>query len=271
LSDNFSKNAMHYNKLVAYSIFVLKKYYRSIFFYCCMGLVFASLYISQIPDSYRASAKIRVTQITSNPLSPIGINIEEPSELLVRLRSPSTYGFAEQQACGGRKNLNPANVVTASIPRGTPNIVDITVHADSQDEAMTCATSIFEFIKSSQWQILQPFINNSKLSLEEYKAQLSDYRAFANKKNKPPDQSDGSLLNLGQMIKIQEQIFILQNILRTSENRQAVLISPIYVDKIPKVKIIFLIIGLFCGGLSGFLIGLGREKLASKNFDLIKS
>ena len=102
--------------------------------------------------------------------------------------------------------------------------------------------------------------------MEEYKAQLSDYRAFANKKHTPLDQSDGSLLNLGQMIKIQEQIFILQNILRTSENRQAVLISPIYVDKIPKVKKIFLIIGLFCGGLSGFLIGLGREKIASKNF-----
>lgn len=245
--------------------------WQTVLVFTLLGLGVAGVYLFFVPKQYEAIAQIKMAQIASpnnnnNNINPLGVNIEEPAALIARMTLPTTYDSQTIQECGLEDQEDAssklAKTVKLSSPRGVASTVDLKIRALSPEYAKRCVDALFVFIKSSQSQLIAPYIEDakSKLAMEQERlARATQLIARADKSG--PAVSAAYLATRDEIRYSLDQITGLQNIIIQNESRASHLTAPIYVNERPVFpsKRITLLAGVAAGGLLGLLITLVRK------------
>lgn len=239
-----------------------------------LGLVGSIAYLWVTPNQYQATAQIQMAQIsansnnnnTNNNTNPLGVNIEDPNFLMVRLSLPTTYSAQEIKACGFESSANPSETLAASAKfsavKGVGSMVELKINRDNKETAIACAKSLFENIKASQNEIIKPYIEEAKTLLVKYQDRLTYSQSMVSRADKSGAAlSAAYLANRDEVKFLTEEILRLNTFITTAETRQAKLVSPIYASNVPVApkKKIALIAGLFAGLFLGLLLMLGKR------------
>lgn len=237
-----------------------------------LGVLVSAAYLIVTPNQYQATAQIQMAQISaSNNANPLGINIEEPNLLMARLKLPTTYSAEVIKACGLENTSSPAESLVSSAKfsgvKGVGSMIELKINRDSKEIAINCAQALFESIKTSQNQIIKPYIEESKALLVKYEARLVNSQSLVSRADKSGAAlSAAYLANRDEVKFLTEEILRLNTFITTTDTRQAKLVSPIYASDIavfPR-KTMSLIIGLMAGLFLGLLLVISKKAL--KNY-----
>ena len=265
-------------------VLFLKRAWKGIAITGLIGVACSIIYLALTPSQYQASAQIQMAQIgaannnKSSSLNPLGINIEEPGLLIARLFTPTSFTPEAVSACGleGIKDANSvlAKSIKLSLPKGFANVVDLKTTAQTPQGAVQCATAIFELIKTTQAQIVKPYIEEATVKLADSEERLARAKDLVLRADKSGSGMGAAYLSTRDEISyLLDEIAALKNMLANNQNRATRLVAPIYASDIPVApkKRIVLLGGLFGGLFLGLLIALGRQVLPKLKEQLSRS
>lgn len=247
----------------------LQESWKSIAGFTVLGIVGAVLFLWVVPKQFEASAQIKMAQIANvdnNNINPLGINIEEPLALIARMALPTSYpketialcGLAEQKDA----ELTLASKAKLSIPKGVGGTVDLKVRDASKEIAKACTNAVYQLIKSSQAQLVAPYIDEASKKLKIEEERLGRATQVIAKADKSGAAVSAAYLATRDEIRyLLDQISNLQSIITGNESRAAHLTAPIYLKDEPVFpqKRNSLLIGLLLGGLLGLAFTLARK------------
>lgn len=268
-----NENHNQENEILLIDIFeFLQESWKTIVGFTVLGIVGAGLYLWAVPNQYEASAQIKMAQIANlnnnnnNKINILGINIEEPQALIARMALPTSYPKETIALCGLADQKEPELVlvdkVKLSIPKGVGEIVNLKVRGASKEIAKACTNAVYQLIKTSQAQLVAPYIDEARKKLkidEERQGRVNQVISEADK--------SGAIISAAYLVAFNEirflldQISNLQSIITGNESRTAHLTAPIYLNEEPVFpqKRKSLIIGLLLGGLLGLVLALARK------------
>ena len=257
-------------------VLFLKNEYQFIIGFALLGLLGTALYVWTVPNQYEVTGQIRMAQIANvnnNNASPLGINIEEPNALVARMALPTSYtketialcGLAEEKDAGALL----ARKVKLSLPKGLGGSVDLEIRDASKEVAEACANAIYEFVKTSQAQLVVPYIEEASKKLVIEKERLSRATQFIAKADKLGTAVSAAYLATRDEIRyLLDQISNLEAIIDGNESRAARLVAPIYVKEASPKMLISPLHGLLLGGFLGLLLAVARKWYRSNRFAL---
>lgn len=250
----------------------LKGAYKTILILGAVGLVIAVAYLTVTPKQYEAVAQIAMAQISAannnnnNNLNPLGINIEEPSLLIARLAQPTSFPPQVLSSCGVGESTESAAGITKSIklsiPKGVTNAVELKAFGKSPEVASMCAQAVFELIKTTQAQIVAPYIDDAKIRLAGDEERLAKAKELLVKADKSGSAMGAAYLSTRDEIRfLLDEITALKNVVTSNQSRATRLIAPIYASDTPIApkKRVVLVAGLFGGLFLGLLLALARQ------------
>lgn len=232
------------------------------------GLLGAVGFIAVTPNQYEATAQIQMMQISSdnNNTNPLGVNVEDPNLLIVRLKFPSSYDLNEIKACGLDQENSPtellAGLVKLSPVKGVGSIVELKIRMQSKDQAINCAQAVFENIRESQNAIVKPYVEEAKILLTKYQARLSEAQSLVARFDKSgPALSAAYLANRDEIRFLTNESIRLSTFITSGHVRKTKLVAPIFASDIPVFpkKKINLLVGLLVGLFLGFLFVMLRK------------
>lgn len=246
----------------------LKGAYKTTAIAGASGLIISATYLAVGPKRYEAVAQISMAQISavSNTnmnasFNPMGVNIEEPSLLISRLSSPTSYTPQVLTSCGINDGAFSGIVLSKSIkltlPKGVPNVVELKAFGQSPEAASICAQAIFDLIKDSQAQIAAPYIAHAKNKLDDDVERLSKAKDVVAKADRSGSAVGAAYLSTRDEIRfLLDEITILKSVVTSNQSRATRLIAPIYASDIPVApkNQVALAIGLFGGLFLGLLL-----------------
>ena len=249
--------------------------YKTICIFGVIGLVVAIIYLVVTPKQYEAIAQITMAQIgaaknnNNNNINPLGVNIEEPALLIARMSSPTSFTPQVIAACGLQGQADAALVLSKSIklmaPKGVANVVELKTFGKTPQAAQECNLAVFELIKTTQAQIVAPYIADAKLILDDDIERLTKAKDLVAKADKSGSAMGAAYLSTRDEIRyLLDEITALKSVVTSNQNRATRLVSPVYaVDKpiAPKKRNI-LAAGLFGGLFLGLLIAMCRSMIA---------
>lgn len=248
----------------------LKNAWKTIAIFTLVGLALSITYLAVIPKQYEAIAQVAMAQIgaanNNNILNPLGINIEKPSLLIVRLSQPTSFPAQVLGACGVDEGANAAATLSKSIklglPKGVDNVVELKTFGKSPEAVLTCAQAIFDLIKATQAQMVAPYIGEAKLKLTDDNERLAKAKELLAKADKSGSAMGAAYLSTRDEIRfLLDEITALKNVVTSNQSRATQLIAPIYASDTPIApkKRVALATGLFGGLFLGLMLALGRQ------------
>jgi hypothetical protein len=237
-----------------------------------LGIVGSVAYLWLTPNQFQAAAQIQIGQysINDNRTNPVGVNIEPPNLLLARLKLPATYSAREIMACGLEYSKSPSEALAAkakfSAVKGVDTWIELKINHESKEIAIACAQSLFESIKTSQNEIIKPFIDKAKDALIKYQDRSNNAQSLISRADKSGATLSAAYLSTRDELKfLSEEILRLNAFIASADTRQAKLVSPIYASDNPVApkKRVVLITGLFLGVFLGLLLMIGKRALFS--------
>ena len=245
----------------------LKGAYKTILVFGVLGFTAAIAYLAITPKQYEATVQIAMAQISSNNnISPLGINIEEPALLIARLSSPTSYTPKAIAACGLQDQENAALAVSKSIksmnPKGVANVVELKTFGESPQVAQDCAQGVFDLIKTTQAQIMAPYIEEAKVKLADDQERLQKAKEVVARSDKSGAAIGASYLSTRDEIRyLLDEITALKNVVTSNQNRATRMVAPIFASDTPIApkKRIVLAAGLLGGLFLGLLIAFARQ------------
>ena len=245
----------------------LKGAHKTILVFGILGTVAAIAYLAITPKQYEASVQVAMAQIgANNTISPLGISIEEPALLISRLSSPSSFTPEARAACGLQDQANVALAESKSIkliiPKGVANVVDLKTFGESQQVAQDCALAVFDLIKTSQAQIVAPYIEEAKIKLAQDEDRLQKAKEVVARSDKSGTAMSASyLLTRDEIRFLLDEITSLNNVVSSNQYRTTRMIAPIFASDTPIApkKRMVLAAGLVGGLFLGLLISLARQ------------
>jgi len=273
---NSQENAIEESEISLIDILrFLKGAYKTILIFGALGIAAAFAYLAITPKHYEASVQIVMAQSriynnnnnnNNNISPPLTINIEEPALLISRLSSPTSYTPETLVACGLQDQANAALALSKSnkltIPKGVPNLVELKTFGGSQQVAQDCALAVFGLIKTTQTQIMAPYIEEAKISLTDAEDRLAKGKELLAKADKSGAAISATYLTTRDEIRyLFNEIMAQKNIVTSNQNLATRMVAPIYSSDMPiapqKRKV--LAGGLFGGLFLGLLIALARQ------------
>ncbi len=241
----------------------LKESWRTILGAGFIGLLGSVGFLAITPNQYEVVAQIQMLQISlnsnGNNTNPLGVNVEDPNLLLARLRLPTTYGAAEIKECGLEKEKRASESLVAmskfSVVKGASSVIELKINMKNREQGLNCSHALFEMIRKSQNNLIQPYIQEAKELLTNYEERVNAARNIVARADKSGAAlSAAYLANRDEVKFLTDEIIRLNNFISNSDMRQTKLVSPIYASEIPVFpkKNIALISGL----LVGFFLGL---------------
>jgi hypothetical protein len=152
--------------------------------------------------------------------------------------------------------------VKLSITKGVANVVDLKIIGTSPENTVVCAQAVFDLIKTTQAQIIKPYIEEAKAKLLESQERLAKAQDLVIKAEKSGSTMGAVYLYTRDEIRfLLDEITALTNVVNSNENRVTRLVAPIYAsdDPIAPKKFNILLSGLFGGLFLGLLIAFGRQ------------
>ncbi len=258
-----------------------KNEYQFIIGFTLLGFVGVALYLWTVPKQYEVIGQIKMAQIANlnnnnnnNNVSPLGVNIEEPQALIARMAIPTTYPKETITLCGLAEQKDGGSVlakkVKLSLPKGVGGTVDLEIRDTSREVAEACANAIFELVKTSQAQLIAPYIEEASKKLVIEKERLSRATEFIARADKSGSAVSAAYLATRDEIRyLLDQISTLQAVINGNESRAARLVAPLFVKEVlPEKRIGRLLLGLLLGGFLGTLLALVRRWYRSNRSSL---
>lgn len=238
------------------------------------GLAVAIAHIVTTPKRYEATAQILTAQVgatsNNNNKNPLGNDIEEPSLVVARFSSPTSASPATIAACGleGEQDAQFKLVknIKLSIPKGISSVVELKVFGSSPEAAKSCALGVFSDVKSSQDDLMAPYLEEARVNLILDEERLAKAKEFLLKADQSGSGVGAAYLSTRDEIRaLIEKIASLKATLSSSQNRSTRLVSPIYANTSSSSpqKSIVLIAGLLGGLFAGLLLVLAGKQLVS--------
>lgn len=237
------------------------------------GITLSITYLVVTPKQFEAVVQITMAQIgaaNNNNINPLGVNIEEPSLLIARMSSPTSFTPQVIEACGLQDKANAASVLSKSIkltiPKGVANVVELKTFGPSSQAAEQCNLAVFELIKTTQSLIVGPYIAEAKVKLDDDVERLAKAKDLVSKADKSGSAIGAAYLSTRDEIRyLLDEITTLKNIVTSSQNRVTRLVAPIYAADTPisPKKGVTLAAGLFGGLCLGLLIAISRRMMAN--------
>ena len=246
----------------------LKGAHKMILVFGALGTVAAIAYLSITPKQYEASVQIAMAQIgaASSNISPLGVNIEEPALLISRLSSPSSFTPEALVACGLQGQVNAGVSLSKSIKltpaKGVASVVELKTFGGTPQSAQECALEVFDLIKTTQSQIVAPYIEEAKVKLADDEDRLQKAKEMVARSDKSGQAMSASYLSTRDEIRyLLDEITALKNVVTSNQNRAARMVAPIFASDTPIApkKRIVLAAGLLGGLFLGLLIALTRQ------------
>jgi LPS O-antigen subunit length determinant protein (WzzB/FepE family) len=251
----------------------LKDAYKTILVFGILGTVAAIAYLAITPKQYEASVQVAMAQISAannnnnnNNINPLGINIEEPALLIARLSSPTSFTPEAVAACGLQDQANAALALSKSIklmiPKGVANVVELKTFGESQQVAQDCAQGVFDLIKTTQAQIVAPYIEEAKVKLADDQERLQKAKEVVARSDKSGAAMSASYLPTRDEIRyLLDEITTLKNVVTSNQNRATRMVAPIFASDAPIApkKRMVLAAGVLGGLFLGVLIALARQ------------
>ncbi|BDT78437.1 hypothetical protein [Polynucleobacter yangtzensis] len=266
------------------SLRFLRGAYKTMLITALIGSALSILYIMMTPNRYEAVAQIAMAQISAagtggnninNNLNPLGINIEEPSLLISRLSSPTSFTPQVLKSCKLENMENLAAALAKSIkltsPKGVSNIVELKTFGNSPQDAAACANEIFELIKTTQAEILAPYIDEAKTKLLDDEDRLTKAQNLVSKADKSGSAVGAAYLSTRDEIRfLLDEITSLKNVVTSNQSRATRLIAPIYASASPIApkRSLILVVGMMGGLFLGLLIALSSKTFAGLKNDV---
>ncbi len=256
-----------------------KNEYQFIIGFTLLGFVGVALYLWTVPKQYEVIGQIKMAQIANlnnnnNNVSPLGVNIEEPQALIARMAIPTTYPKETITLCGLTEQKDGGYVLAEkaklSLPKGLGGTVDLEIRDTSREVAEACANAIFELVKTSQAQLIAPYIEEASKKLVIEKERLSRATEFIARADKSGSAVSAAYLATRDEIRyLLDQISTLQAVINGNESRAARLVAPLFVKEVlPEKRIGRLLLGLLLGGFLGTLLALVRRWYRSNRSSL---
>lgn len=255
----------------------LKDAYKTIAITGVVGLAIAVTYLFISPKQFVAVAQISMAQIaaTNNNLNPLGINIEEPSLLIARLSQPTSFTPQVIDVCNIDSDSNPGVALAKSIKltpfRGVVNVLELKTIGKSPQDAESCAMAVFELIKTTQAQIVGPYIEEARIKLVDDEVRLQKAKDLLAKADKSGSAMGAAYLSTRDEIRfLLDEITALKNIVTSNQSRATRLISPVFVSDSPIAPKMLAVLsaGLLGGLFLGLLVALTRHVIIKLNNDL---
>ena len=248
----------------------LKSAWKAIAIFGLIGITLSIVYLATTPKQYEATAQIAMAQIgavnNNNNLNPLGVNIEEPTLLIARLSTPTSFDPKTINACGleGKPDAGAALVKGIKLAplKGLANVVELKTVGASPEAALSCASAVFELIKTAQTQIVSPYIEKVELTLADDKDRLEKAKELLSKADKSGSAMGAVYLSTRDEIRfLLDEITALKNVVTSNESRVTRLVAPIYASDAPITpkKRMVLAAGLFGGLFLGLMIALARQ------------
>jgi hypothetical protein len=140
--------------------------------------------------------------------------------------------------------------------------VDLQIRDTSKEVAEACANAIYEFVKTSQAQLIAPYIEEASKKLVIEKERLSRATQFIAKADKSGTAVSAAYLATRDEIRyLLDQISTLQAVIDVNESRAARLVAPIHVKDqpvLPQTRT-GLLLGLLLGGFLGLMLAIVRR------------
>jgi len=252
----------------------LIEFWQPIFFAGMFGVFFATIYLWITPSQYQAIAQIQMAQLSPDNSNRnnnlMGINVEDPKLLLVRLRLPTTYTNAEINACGLNDQKSPSkkllDFVHFSEIKAVGSVIELRTHGLTKEIASVCAYALFKNIQASQNEIRKLYIKEAKILLASYRDRLDSAQKFIAKEDQSVQLLSAAYLSSRDEVRfLADEIFRLNALIVSGDLRQTKLISPIYVENDPifPKKVITLITGLIIGLSLGLFLIFGKRSYAT--------
>lgn len=249
--------------------------WRSIIFTGLLGVLASIGYFLVTPNQFQAIAQIQMAQIQvaqtssshkANNVNLLGVNVEDPNLLIVRLKLPTTYSDEVIEECGFDNSKYPAEDLLNSLKftanKDVTSTIELKINRDSKELAEACAQALFESIKNHQNIIAKPFIEAYKALLINYEERLNHSKTFLARVDKSsPAFSAVYLANRDEVKFLVEEIFKLNSLIAIADMNQAKLVAPIYAVDLPVFpkKDASMIIGLIAGLSLGLLFAIGKK------------
>ena len=249
----------------------LKNAWKTISISGVAGIALSIAYLAIAPKQYEATAQIFMAQLgtTNNNPNPLGVNIEEPALLVSRMSLPTSFTPQTIAACGlvdiNNSGATLAKGIKLAPAKGVANVVELKTFGPSQEAALSCANAIFELIKTTQSQILMPYIEEAKIKLADDEARLAKAKDLVARADKSGSVMSAAYLSTRDEIRyLLDEITALKNVVTSNQNRMTHLVAPIYASDLPisPKKPMALAGGLFGGLFLGLLIALARQMIA---------
>ena len=248
----------------------LKSAYKPIAIFGLAGLALSITYLALTRSQYEARVQIAMAQIgaanNNNNISPLGVNIEEPALLISRLSYPTSFTPEAIAACGMQDQANASESLSKSIKltpaKGVASAVELKTFGGTPKLAQDCALGVFELIKTTQAQIVTPYIEEAKVKLADDEDRLQKAKDLVARLDKSGGAVGASYLSTRDEIRyLLDEITALKNVVTSSQNRAARMVAPIYTSDTPIApkKRMVLAAGLFGGLFLGLLIALARQ------------
>ncbi|MDO8714683.1 MAG: Wzz/FepE/Etk N-terminal domain-containing protein [Polynucleobacter sp.] len=251
-----------------------KSAWKAIAIFGLTGMALSIAYLAMTPNQYEASVQIAMAQIgaannnnnNNNNNSPLGVNIEEPALLISRLSSPTSFTPEAIAACGLQEQANAGVSLSKSIKltpaKGVASVVELKTFGGTPKSAQDCALGVFELIKTTQAQIVAPYIEEAKVKLADDEDRLQKAKDLVARSDKSGAAVGASYLSTRDEIRyLLDEITALKNILTSNQNRATRMVAPIYASDMPIApkKRMALAAGLFSGLFLGLLLALARQ------------
>ena len=244
----------------------LKSAYKAITIFGLAGLALSVAYLSITPNQYEASVQITMAQIGAANNNPIGNNIEEPALLISRLNTPTSFTPEAIAACGLQDQANAGASLSGSIkltvPKGVASVVELKTFGGTPQSAQECALGVFDLIKTTQSQIVAPYVEEAKVKLADDEDRLQKAKEMVARSDKSGSAMSASYLSTRDEIRyLLDEITALKNVVTSNQNRATRMVAPIYASDAPIApkKRMVLAAGLLGGLFLGLLVALARQ------------
>ena len=247
----------------------LKSAWKTVVISGVAGIALSIAYLAITPKQYEATAQIAMAQIgaaNNNNISPLGVNIEEPALLISRLSFPTSFTPEVIAGCGLQEQANAGASLSKSIKltpvKGVASVVELKTFGGTPKSAQDCALGVFELIKTTQAQIVAPYIEEAKVKLADDEERLQKAKDLVARSDKSGAAMSASYLSTRDEIRyLLDEITALKNVVTSNQNRAARMVAPIFASDTPIApkKRIVLAAGLLGGLFLGLLIALARQ------------
>jgi len=237
-----------------------------------IGICISIGYLAIAPKKFQATAQVALAKIgtTNKDKWNASVNVEEVPSLLMRIYSPNSIDLDTLHACGIESAQDGAvaisNIVFITPIKGVDGAINLKIINSTQEQAKACADAIFAFIKITQQQLIDPYLELANDKLNENELRMRTLNAEVSRAENFGGLTGAAYLSNRDEIRfLLEESSQLKTLIKSSKYHSAHLVAPIYVNSQPieprrKVVLQF---GLLGGLFMGVLISLARQIFSS--------